>query len=268
MEMSFEKWTGRLFEIERDFYSAFSGVHHGEGFKAYHRIEYEALTDCNHAVLDLSNKYFRRPDIIATTLDEMEAFYGFVGLVPRLYQGFYEDEYQLLLPILTERGYQVETYKETELYVFDPTVFESDELLHAPIRQTGFVEVLTPDELKKGIFENVDGHDSWYELLGEMLESAKHRVFAGFENGEIVCIATAQYVGGFCRIDHVKTIEAYRCRGFCHGLMHFIMKTLVQEQPDALYYLYASKPEAIKPYIKSGFRKVEMKAFIWGAWKK
>lgn len=256
-----------ILEFERQFYSAFSDVHRGDGYRIFYRPRQPGVTDCNHAFLDLSNGYYRRLDVIEHNLDEIEAFYQDLGGVPRLYQGFYADEFDLLSPILKGRGYTCERFDETRLHVLDRKLFEAGKGLFDTKVGAVLEELEDPLYLDRRLFEDVDGSDEWYGIITELIEHHRMRVFVMREKNRIVAMATADIRGSNCRIDQVRTLTEVRNKGYCFSLTRLMLERMMGEDPNLTFHLYASKPQAIIPYQKNGFKRIDNGLGIWGAWK-
>lgn len=256
-----------IFEFERHFYSAFSDVHRGDGYRVYYRQGHPEITDCNHAYLDLSNNYYRKVDVIEQNIEEIEQFYSDLGRPARFYQGFYADEVELLKPILEERGYHFESFDDTQLYVLEPKLYETSKQLFDPRKDATIEEIIDPLYLDRRLFMDVDGHDGWYTILGELLSHHRLRVFVIREKNEAVALATANVKGDYCRIDQVRTVKSHRNMGYCFTLTRLMLDLLVSEGQASYFYLYASKPQAIIPYQKNGFKKQSIGSGIWGAWR-
>jgi GNAT superfamily N-acetyltransferase len=220
--------------------------------KPYGRIFYDKYNplsyDSNHAIINEDIDY----DFVA---DDIITFYKSIGITPRVYT-FTRNKSKVGL-YLESKGFK-KSIDEICFYVQ-----QNKKIINIPKT----IEIRRLNQIDETIYEllssDKDQGEWGYKALIKAIGKKNFFLFGGYDDNNLVCIASLYKLNDISRINDVFTKKDKRGNGFGTQLINFITdfndKTL-----KSVSYLYAENPTAIKIYKKAGYE--EMNEIIRGCY--
>jgi len=242
----------QMFKKENSYYETFTEKKVTEFGVLYYNVDNPLSHDSNHA--QILNIHDNPGDAVRN----IKSFYNNIGITPRIFHSFVDNELEILKPVLEEDGFWIEIFKSTFFY------YPVDRI-PSPEPETDIRRITEISEDIIQLIHSQDDGDWTINVLKYQVRRENFHLLGLYQSTKCIAIASVNVMEGYSRVDDVLTHKKYR--GYYSGTN--LIKYLVNyhhEVSDNYLYLWAVNPIAVRMYRNSGFEELPVEKPFWAAY--
>ncbi|WP_026564197.1 GNAT family N-acetyltransferase [Bacillus sp. UNC41MFS5] len=196
--------------------------------------------DSNHALINEDSDYeFAIKDIVD--------FYQSIAITPRVYT--FSRNKSKIGQYLESKGFKKSLDEICFFVQKNKIIIDIPQSLH--VKKLNYI-----DETINELLSSDKEQGEWgYKSLLKSIDNENFYLFGGYDDGELVCIASLYHKNDISRVNDVFTKKDKRGKGYGSQLINFITD-FNERTLKTVSYLYAHNPNAIKVYKKAGYEEI------------
>jgi ribosomal protein S18 acetylase RimI-like enzyme len=202
--------------------------------------------DSNHALI--TDPYADLDRVV----QEVIAFYGSLGLTPRIYPVLRDGECERLAAALTARGFQLTDAEPLVVMLHDAETYEAPANVGLEMRR-----VTEVDQALVRLIHSEETKEYTEGVLRRQVQAEQVHVLVGFVGDDAVTMATLNETCALAQVDNVETAPAHRRKGYNLALMRYLVR-YHREISSKPLYLFSDNPIAVRNYQRVGFLSLDV----------